>query len=148
MIARVSSVCYSDSMRKMVVGLLIFFGVTLIFVSNLASELSFFLIAGKIPYTTLFLSPSFMMVFWIIVVPMILIFRRTLANLLWNLVEKVGKLHQLHLNRHFYRSMLTKRYSPSVKLYFSALLSTLSMPIKNSITSKENTRRRYAAIQI
>lgn len=148
MIASITSVCYSDLMRKMVVSALIVFGAVIIFSSSLLSELSFFLIAGKIPFTTMFIPATAMMIFWVLVVPISIIFRNSIVALFWIIVEVLGRIHQLHLNRRYRQVILAKQFAPLLHLYTIALLELPQSIAQSGSTEASTLRRRFATLQM
>lgn len=148
MIAYRTSVCYSGHMRKMVVCALVVLSAGILYTSGLLAELSFFLIAGKIPFTTLFIPATAMMFFWILIVPLSLLFRASIVALFWASIETMGQLHQRQLNRRSRQSLLAKQYTPLLHLYVVALLTLpRSSTQKNSVETTA-LRRRFAALQM
>ena len=147
MIAYSTPVCYSVHMRKMVVGALILLSVIIVYSSGLLSELGFFLIAGKIPFSTIFIPATAMMIFWIVVVPLSLLFRASIVALFWAIVEKAGHFNQRRLNQQIHRSIIDKQFAPILHLYTIVLLRAPNYTDTNS-TEKIALRRRFIALQM
>ena len=126
--------------------ILVVLGVVGIYMSGALTELSFFLIAGKVPYTTIFIPAMSMLLFWILIVPVSWMFRASLVGIFWFAVEKIGTLHQRHLNRRFRETLAAKRRDPLTNLFVITLLHT-PQPITSS-TELATPRRRFAALQM
>ena len=150
MIAYITSVCYSDDMMKTVVYALVVLSVVVMYRSGFLSELSFFLIAGKIPFVDIFISPTIMMIFWITIIPVAFILRHAISATFWSIVEEIGKFHQRQINRAYYRITEIKKFTPFINLYVVTILMILDNPnIDDSrILQLPTLRRRFIALQM
>lgn len=150
MIVYITPVCYSDDMRKTVVYALIALSAIAIYLSNFLSELSLFLMIGKIPFVDIFISPTIMMIFWITIVPVIFILRHTISAIFWKIVEEIGKFNQRQINQAYYRITELREFTPFINLYTVTILAILDNPsIDDShILQLPALRRRFIALQM
>ena len=134
-------------MRKMVAIILVALGMVGMYMSGLFTELSFFLIAGKIPFTSVFIPATIMLLFWVFILPVSLAFRASVVGIFWFTIEKIGHIHQRQLNRRFRETLPIKRRSPLTHLFVITLLHT-PHPAATSAPETVTLRRRFAALQM
>lgn len=137
-------------MRRAVVYALVVLSAVIVYLSGLLSELSLFLIAGKIPFIDVFISPIIMMAFWIAIVPTIFLFRYTISSIFWKIIEEIGKLHQRQINLTYYHITEIKKFTPFINLYVVTILAILNNPNVDDtyILQMPALRRRFIALQM
>ena len=146
MIAIDTPVCYTEPMKKTVVILCGLLLVSVALYGGLAEQLVMFVLVGRVPFTNLMLPAMAMLAFWALVVPLTLLTRRTIGAVVWRMIERIGTIHQRHLNIRWHQQLRIRR-SHSVRLYAVALLHVAEqLPDSSTENPELYFRRRFIAL--
>ena len=146
MIAIDTPVCYTEPMKKTVVILCGLLLVSVALYGGLAEQLVMFVLIGRVPFTNLILPAMAMLAFWVLVVPLTLLTRRTISAVVWRIVEYIGTIHQRRLNIRWHQQLRIRR-SHSVRLYAVALLHVAEqLPDSSTENPELYFRRRFIAL--
>jgi hypothetical protein len=87
-----------------------------------------------------------MLAFWVLVVPLTLLTRRTISAVIWRIVEHIGTIHQRHLNIRWHQQLRLRR-SNSARLYAIVLLYVAEqLPDSSTENPELYFRRRFIAL--
>lgn len=119
-------------------------GVFVIIILDGLESIAYFIIGGHLPLTNITLPPMFMLTFWVLIVPSIYLFRKTLGNLFWHGVGAIGTVNQRRINR---RIRLPRRSATIEPLVIVTLLAiTSELPKKSTRLPELSLRRRFLAL--
>lgn len=133
-------------MKFLVVMGSILLGMSAVLLTDLSDMLIAFIIAGHIPFTSLSVPPTIMLLFWILVVPATIGLSRGSNYILWRGVEAIGSISQRRINRQV-RQATPIRHGSLAHLYVSALLHIANnIPKSTTNTPALEFRRRFLAL--
>jgi len=133
--------------RLVILGLgVIALGVGLILGFHVIESFLYFIIAGKIPFTNLFVPPTIMFLLWILVIPCSIIACKASNKTFWQIIETIGKHHQRYLNRQV-RWIVRQTHSDLTLLITTVLLQIANeLPKNSTVASNLELRRRFVAL--
>ena len=108
----------------------------------LIDHLLLFVMTGLVPFTNIVISPTLMLFFWLLIVPVCVLSWKIFDISLWRVIENVGKVHQRSLNRKF-RAFMPSLSSSTVCLI---ALTILYQTDKSSADNNVILRRRFAPL--
>jgi len=85
-------------MRKLGIYLVITLGAILI-APFVIDQLFFFFFLGKIPFTNINLPAILMIIFWVIIIPLAIIIRKSLSAIFWKSIDIASEIAQRRINR-------------------------------------------------
>ena len=85
-------------MRKLGIYLVITLGAILI-APFVIDQLFFFFFLGKVPFTNIHLPAILMVVFWVVIIPLSIILRKSLSAIFWKSIDIASELSQRRINR-------------------------------------------------
>jgi hypothetical protein len=85
-------------MRKLGIYLVITLGAILI-APFVIDQLFFFFFLGKVPFTNIHLPAILMVVFWVVIIPLSIILRKSLSAIFWKSIDIASELAQRRINR-------------------------------------------------
>lgn len=112
--------------------------------SGLVDQLMMFVIIGQVPFTNYSLGPTTMIVFWISLVPVLMLLGRLANNELWQAIETIGRVNQRGINIRKRLSQHSEKYA-----YLAAivLIYTASQIPKSTTSDPElYFRRRFVVL--
>lgn len=128
----------------MILGIVSLGGVALLH-QDIALALVHFIVGGHIPFTGITLSPLTMLLFWLLILPTIYLFRSSISALFWRAIDAIGGASQRQINR---RLRLTQLHQRTVHLTVITLLSIARQLPEDTLELPElSLRRRVLALQ-
>lgn len=128
----------------MILGIVSLGGVALLH-QDIALALVHFIVGGHIPFTGITLSPLTMLLFWLLILPTIYLFRSSISALFWRAIDAIGGASQRQINR---RLRLTQLHQRTVHLTVITLLSIARQLPEDTLELPElSLRRRFLALQ-
>jgi hypothetical protein len=85
-------------MRKLGIYLVITLGAILI-APFVIDQLFFFFFLGKIPFTNINLPAILMIIFWVIIIPLAIIIRKSFSAIFWKSIDIASEIAQRRINR-------------------------------------------------
>lgn len=122
--------------------------ITAVLYTDLGESLAFFVLTGFVPIINVTIPPVVMLVFWIAVVPVVVIASRLGSYSFWGIIDMFGELSQRSINRKV-RWSAAKKPTTNPVLFFAVivLLHTTSQPPADSFAIPELAfRRRFMNI--
>ena len=89
---------YTEAMKQLVAVLCGIIIALSLFFAGFFEQLVIFVLVGRIPFTDITLSATTMLIFWLAIVPGLLIILPLLSKLTWSLIDKIGLLNQRKIN--------------------------------------------------
>lgn len=112
---------------------------------DIALALVHFIVGGHIPFTNITLSPLTMLLFWLLILPTIYLFRSSISALFWRAIDTIGTISQRQINR---RLRLTQLHRRTVHLVAITLLLIAEQLPEDTLELPElSLRRRFLALQ-
>jgi len=107
----------------------------------------FFILTGHIAIINLTIPPLAMLLFWILIVPVSLIFYSSASHSFWKIIEFIGEKDQQRINRQAKLARST-RLSRSLRLILVAVILQMAeeLPKKPASKPKPSFRRRFLAL--
>lgn len=127
----------------------IYLGVILLvvcFIHVFSDQLVLFIFLGKIPFTNITLPARVMIVFWIIVLPTVLFFRKTVADTFWKIAESISNARQRRVKmkqRKCYYPLIPDEDIRLISIYFLYIINA-----REGNLAKTGTQQRLATVSI
>lgn len=127
----------------------IYLGVILLavcFIHVFSDQLVLFIFLGKIPFTNITLPARVMIVFWIIVLPAVLFFRKTVADTFWKIAESVSNARQRRVKmkqRKCHYPLIPDEDVRLISIYFLYIINA-----REGNLAKTGTQQRLATVSI
>ena len=143
MIAIELSHWYTKAMKQLVTilcGIIIVLG---LFFVGFFEQLVIFVLVGRIPFTEVTLSATTMLIFWLAIIPGLLINLPLLSKLAWSLIDNIGLLNQRNINTRWnLRQKIERIYSVNL---IAVTMLEIAAQIPDSSTDNPELffRRRF-----
>lgn len=119
-------------------------GIIAILAGELPGQLLLFVLSGQLPFTSIVLPPTFMLLFWISIIPLSVFAARHSGRMFWRALEVLGTVHQRHINiryRQLYHLSQTEQMFAIVALY--VVSHATETPVESP---KSYFRRRFVPL--
>lgn len=85
-----------------------------------------FMVIGRLPFTGIILPAAVMMGFWMIIVPVCIIWAKSISTAFWSSVEIIGEFDQRHINRQL-RLVANSRHATAQHVSLAMVAAWLVM---------------------
>lgn len=120
--------------------------------TNFLENLVFFILTGHVSALDLTLSPIFMLLFWLLIIPSAVLSYKLLRGIFWIIIGFIGKYHQRHINNSLRLAKkplnLPKPVINLVVIYAINLKGNSSSKSKKASVPDLSLRRRFITITV
>ncbi len=127
------------SFWAMIVGLVALISVSSF--ADLGNQLLMFIAVGKLPFLPITIPATIMLIFWISLLPFTIMLIKGSDQLFWSLIEKIGEINQLKINRK------VRLFVPIKTSSYQDLVTITLLNVDTKHQKPElSVRRRFAAL--